>query len=701
MSTRGRKKQRVNTPLLLQTHATECGAACLGSILAYFGRWEQLTELRTRCEVSRDGSSAAGIMRAARHYGLECVGQSIQEIDRLKDMSLPLILFWEFNHFLILEGFDDKRFFLNDPSSGRRVLTAEQFSNSFTGIALQFKRTQDFRPGGNRPNVFNQISLWLGGVGKALIYTMLSGLMLAVLALVTPAALTVFVDRVLAGNEPWGGIIASILVAAAILSYGLNLLKQRWLKRLATRVSVMVGSQCISQMLRLPVEFFSHRFVGDLIARVLSIDRIAKGVSEQLLGLLIEIVTSLILLIVMLAYAPTLALVVLGLGVSNAVLTHLISRIRLDKTLAMRREQGLLVGISTVMMNQTDTLRMTAADDHFFSRWGGHQARELIAHQSFAEIGYINASLPGLFTVLGHAAVLTLGTLQVLAGEMTLGTLVGFYILATMFLAPVGRFIEFANERQTIEADMQRLNDIMQPEETAQIERSLSSPETVSTLDGRLKLTGHVELRDITFGYNKSRPPLIKDFNLTIEPGQRVAVVGSSGSGKSTLAHLLSGLYQPWSGEVLFDSHPRQEIPHEILSRSISMVDQNVSLFLASVRENITLWNPSVPDEMVVAAARDACIHHEILNRPRGYATQVDEDGSNFSGGQQQRLEIARALASNPVILILDEATSALDATTEEMIDNALRRRGVSCLIIAHRLSTIRDSDQIILNSKG
>ena len=693
-------KRRVTTPLLLQMHATECGAACLGSVLAYFGRWVPLTELREKCEVSRDGSSAAGISRAARHYGLECAGRSVQ-VDQLKTLPLPLILFWEFNHFLILEGFDRHRFFLNDPSTGRRTLSADEFGKSFTGVALRFKRGPAFERGGARPSILRRIPHWLGDAGGALAYTLACGLMLALLALVTPALLAIFVDRVLVENEPWGGLVAGVMVAAALLVYGLTWLKGRCLQRLSVKISVVAGNRCVAQLLRLPVDFFSHRLVGELTGRVLSIDRIAKGLSEHFLALLIDVVMSVVFLAVMLAYEPVLALIVLGLAVLNAALVRVITRIRIDKSHALRREQGLLIGVGTLMVHQTDTLRMTAADDRFFSRWSGHQARELNARQRFAELGHINAALPALFMVLGNAAVLTFGATQVMAGELTLGALVGFYIVAGMFLAPVGRFVEFADERQALEAEMQRLDDIMRSPKDAGAESQRTSSEAIATLNGRLQLAGRVELRGVTFGYNRARPPLIKDFNLTIKPGQRIAVVGPSGSGKSTLSRLVSGVYEPWSGEILFDGHPRHDIPSEVLSRSLSMVDQHVVLFSASVRDNITLWNPSVPDDAVVAAARDACIHDEILSRPLGYATQVDEDGGNFSGGQRQRLEIARALVGNPTVLVLDEATSTLDAATEELVDDALRRRGVSCLIVAHRLSTIRDCDQIIVLEKG
>ena len=693
-------KSRVTTPLMLQSHATECGAASLASVLAHFGLWVPLTELRDKCEVSRDGSTAAGIFRAARHYGLECVGRSAQ-VRHLKKMPMPLILFWEYNHFLILEGFDRDRFYLNDPSTGRRILSADEFERGFSGIALEFRTGPDFEPGGVRPDILQRLPVWLSGSWGALAYAVACGLMLALLALATPALLAVFVDRVLGENEPWSGLVAAAMVGTAVLVYGLTSLKQRCLRRLAIRISVTAGNRCLSHMLRLPVEFFNHRLVADLTARLLTIDRIARGLSQHFLGLLIEIAMSAVFLAVMLAFDPMLALIVLALAVLNALIVRAIARARTDKSHALRREQGLLLGVGTLMVHQTDTLKMTAADDQFFARWGGHQARELAARQRFAELSHVNGAVPGLFMVLATMAVLAFGATQVMAGEMTLGTLVGFYFVAAMFLAPVGRFVEFADERQALEADIQRLEDITEAAVDPGLARRSQGSEAIATLNGRLQLAGQVELRGVTFGYNRARPPLIEDFNLKIEPGQRVAVVGPSGSGKSTLSRLVAGVYQPWSGEILFDGHPRLEIPEQVVSRSLSMVDQHVTLFSATVRENITLWNPAVPDDVLIAAARDACIHDEILGRPLGYATPVDEDGGNFSGGQKQRMEIARALAGNPTVLILDEATSALDAATEEQIDDALRRRGVSCLIVAHRLSTVRDCDLIVVLDKG
>ena len=696
----GAPARRLTTPLLLQMHVTECGAACLGSVLAHFGRWVPLSELREKCEVSRDGSTAAGILRAARHYGLECTGRSVQS-DQIKKLPLPLILFWEFNHFLILEGYDNRRFFLNDPAAGRRTLSAEEFSESFSSIALQFEVGPDFERGGARPTILRQLPLWLGDARGTLANAVACGLMLALLALVLPASLSLFVDRVLGEGEPWGGLVAGVLGAAAVLVYGLTWFKQRFLKRLAVGISVVAGNRCVSQLLRLPVTYFSHRHVGELTTRILSIDSIARRLSDHFLGLLVELVMSVVFLAVMLAYDPALALIVLGLAILNGVLVRMIARIRIDKSHALGREQGLLHGVCMMMLQHADNLRMTAADDRFFSRWAGQQARELDAYQRYSELGYLNTALPGLLAILGSAVVLAVGATQVMAGEISLGTLVGFYIVAAMFLAPVGRFVEFADQRQALEVDMNRLEDISKSAEDPGFARRSPEIDSIPTFNGQLQLVGQVELRNVTFGYNRGRPPLIENFNLTIRPGQRIAVVGPSGSGKSTLSRLVSGVYQPWSGEILFDGHLRHEIPEEVLRRSISMVDQEVVLFSASLRENLTLWNSAIPDETIISAARDACIHDEILSRPLGYATPVDEGGTNFSGGQRQRIEIARALVGNPTVLVLDEATSALDAATEEQVDDALRRRGVSSLIVAHRLSTVRDCDEIIVLDKG
>ncbi|MXY35125.1 MAG: ATP-binding cassette domain-containing protein [Boseongicola sp. SB0664_bin_43] len=691
--------QRVRTPILLQMHASECGAACLGSILAYFGKWVPLTELREKCEVSRDGSSAASILRASKHYGLECKGLSVRA-DQLKKLQLPLILFWQFSHFVVLEGYDGDSFHFNDPSTGRRRLSAEEFSKGYSGIALQFRCGPDFSQGGARPDLFGQLGALLAGTWSALAGVAACGLLLTLLALIIPASLGSFVDDVLADRGSWHGIVAALL-GGGVLVYILTLLRHRFLKRLAVRVSVAGYSRGLTRLLRLPIEFFQHRLAGDVTDRVSSIDRVARNLTDQFLVRVVEVALSAVLLAAMLILDLRLALIVVLLALLHGSLAHVLNGLRAVRVQTMRREQGLLIGYGMQMLTHADNLRMTGTDDRLFSRWAGQQARELQARQHCAELGAVNSALPVLIAGLRSAAILGIGGSLVLAGDLSLGTLVGFYILAEMFLMPVGRFMEFTDKRQALETDLQRLDDIYKTAEAPTFSRRDPDSVTIPTFKGRLQLAGRLDLRNVTFGFSKSQPPLIKDLSLTINPGQRVAVVGPSGSGKSTLTRLIAGVYQPWSGDILFDGHPRAEIPEEVLRQSISMVDQEVVLFSASVRDNITLWNPAVPDEAIFAAARDARIHDEILLRPDGYATLVEEAGANFSGGQRQRLEIARALVGNPTMLLLDEATSALDASTEQFVDEALRRRGATCLIVAHRLSTVRDCDEIVVLERG
>ena len=691
--------RRIKTPILLQMHASECGAACLGMILAYFGRWVPLTELREKCEVSRDGSSAGSLARAARHYGLDCKGMSLPP-KLLSRVELPLIIFWQFSHFVVLEGITETHYYLNDPATGRRTVTREEFEKSYSQIALTLKPGEEFETGGEWPSLTHQLRTLMSGTWQVLTGVVACGLMLTLLLLVFPYTLGIFVDDILVGNRSWVGVVGALL-GGGVLVYVLSLLKHRFLERLSIRISIIGYDRSLTKLLRLPVEFFEHRLVGDLIDRVSSIDRISNNLTKEFLVLLVDMALSVILLVAMFMYSVSLTLVVVGLALIHSLLVRTLEGVKSVRSQAMRREQGMLLGIGMQMLNNAENLRMTGADDRFFARWSGQQAKELHARQQFSELSFVTGAIPDQISILRSALVLAIGGFFVIAGEMSLGSLVGFYILAEMFLKPVGRFLGFSEKRHALESDLQRLQDISNTPEDPQNSSRSDDSESISTFKGRLQLTGRIELRNVSFGYNKSRPPLIKDFSLTIEPGQRVAVVGSNGSGKSTLTRLVSGIGQPWSGEILLDGHPRSEIPHEVLRRSISIVNQEAVLFAASIRDNITLWNPAIPDDIIVSATRDACIHREILVRPDGYATEVVEGGANFSGGQRQRLEIARALVGNPSILILDEATSSLDAATEEEVDENLRRRGVTCLIVAHRLSTVRDCDEIIVLEKG
>ena len=697
-----RQGRRVRTPLMLQQEETECGAVSLGIVLASFGRWVSLEELRETCSVNRDGCDAADIVRAARRYGLESEGWR-KEPEQLRDMQMPLIIFWEFNHFLVLEGFRGRSYLVNDPANGHRSIDAEEFDEGFTGVVLSFQRGADFRTGAAPTGVLPRLWPWLRHVTGPLTFALCCGLLLSVPALAMPLLLSAFLEYVMSGEEPsWAKAIIGGLAVSGFLVYLLTWMRQRCLRLLAVRLSVAHADRFISRLFRLQMDFFSQRFSGDLAARLHLIDDIAVVAITQFVGVIIELIASAVFLAAMFFYDPLLATVVAALGACSALTMRLITRSRVGENRRLQREQGKLYGISMYGLKSMDTIQAASADDDFFSHWSGYQARELSARQRFSELGHVIGALPGMFLILSNAAVLGIGGWRVIEGEMTLGVMMGFYILASNFLMPIGRLVQFADSFQVLEAKLQRLDDVLDtPEDEFFQESRARSTREGGAFARQLRLTGHLELRNVRFGYKTNRAPLLNGVSLTIEPGQRVAVVGPTGSGKSTLALLAAGIHQPWSGEILLDGHSWADIPRSLITNSVSMVDQRIFLFAASVRENLTMWNPEIPDQSVVAAAKDADIHEEILARTYGYDSLVEEGGRNFSGGQRQRLEIARALVGNPSLLILDEATSALDPVTEMRIDEALRRRGCSCLIVAHRLSTIRDCDLIVVLDGG
>lgn len=693
---RGGAVQRVRTPTMLQMEAVECGAAALGIVLAWHGRRVPLEELRIACGVSRDGSKASNMVKAARTYGLLARGARL-EIETLRRQKLPVILFWNFNHFLVLEGFGPDCAYLNDPAAGPRKVTHEEFEKAYTGVTLLFEPGPAFEPGGKAPSLVKALALRLVHVKGALWFVMLASLGLVIPGLMIPVFSQVFVDNYLIGRmDSWVKPLLLGMAATALVRGLLTWLQQKYLLRLEMHLSLTGSSTFFWHVLRLPIEFFTQRYAGDISQRVAANDRVAHLLSGELATNAVNMVSIIFYLVVMLMYNWQLTLVGVMLTALNLAALKSITRLRADGNMLLLQDHGKLMATTIGGIQTIETIKATGAEGDFFMRWSGYKAKVNNTEQELEFYTRLLSALPSLLGALIGVAILGLGGAQVISGEMTVGMLVAFQSLMASFTEPVGNLMGLAGKYQEAKGDMARLDDVMRyPVDPCFAAASIAP----APADG--KLQGHLELRNITFGYSRLDPPLIEDFSLTLAPGRRVALVGGSGSGKSTVARIVMGLNRAWSGQVLLDGTPREQIDRGVLCASLAWVDQDPYLFEGSVRDNLTLWDATLPQADMMQAAHDALIHDTIMGRPGGYDSDVGEAGSGFSGGQVQRLDIARALALQPRILVLDEATSALDPIMEKMIDANIRARRCACLIVAHRLSTVRDCDEIIVLELG
>jgi NHLM bacteriocin system ABC transporter peptidase/ATP-binding protein len=684
------------SPTILQMEWVECGAASLAMVLAYHGLWVPLEQVRVACGVSRDGTKASNMLKAARRFGFEAKGFR-KEPDTLDELPMPCIIHWNFNHFVVLDGLDDNRAYINDPAVGRRAVDLLEFDSSFTGVVLAMEPGPDFRPAGRKPAVFPILARELVHSRPAVALLLALSVALAIPGIVIPAFGKIFVDDILVRNLR--GWFVPLLIGMAATAAGRALvtaLQQSLLLRLQTKLSVSMISRFLWHVMSLPMMFFTQRHGGDIASRVAANEQIARLLSGGLATNALNLVSLIFFAAAMAVFDLVLAALCVGMALLNVVAVKLVSRRLEDLNRNLAVERGKLYSSTISIVRTIETLKASGLEDDAFARWSGFQAKLLNLGQGVDGLhSLLLAIFPTFFAGLTTAIILGIGGARVIDGALTIGSLVAFQSLMMSFSAPINALVQLAAGFQEVKADLTRLEDVFNyPAEPA----SPALPAAERTLP---KLSGRIELRDIQFGYSPLEPPLIDGLSLTLQPGMRIALVGRSGSGKSTVGRLICGLAKPWSGEIRYDDCPLQDVLPDVFANSVAYVDQDIFLFEGTVRDNLTLWDPTVPEANISQALKDASIHDEIAARLGNYDCYVAEAGANFSGGQRQRIEIARALVGNPAILVLDEATAALDPYTEQQIDDNLRRRGCACIIIAHRLSTIRDCDEIILLDSG
>lgn len=679
-------------PVIMQMEALECGAASLAMILAYYDKWIPLEQVRFDCGVSRDGSNARNLLRAARSYGLTAKGYRYEPDDLKKEGKFPCIIHWNFNHFVVLNGFRKGKAVLNDPAKGTYAVPMKTFDESFTGICLFFEPGEDFVPEGKQTSMLAYAKKRLKGAGAAVAFIVLTSIISSLLGIITPAFSRIFLDRLLTGENPeWLLPFTLALAGVSVIQLVVAWIQAVYTLRIDGKLAMVGNTSYMWKVLRMPMEFFSQRMAGDIQSRQGANATIAWQLVNTFAPLVLQTAMMLFYFVVMLRYSVLLTLIGLLSVFANILLSNIISKRRVNMTRVAMRDAGKLAGATVAGIEMIETIKASGAENGFFEKWAGYQA----SVNKQRQVNHLQLLLPTLVSALCGTAVLMTGVYLVMQGTFTVGMLTAFQGFLASFLSPASMLISARQTLQEMRTQMERVEDVMQYPTDVSLDEA---PDENAEYD---KLSGNIELKNITFGYSRLAEPLIRDFSMTLRPGSRVAFVGSSGCGKSTLTKLISGLYKPWSGELLFDGRPIAEIDRSVFTGSLAVVDQDIILFEDTIANNIKMWDNSIEDFEMIMAARDAQLHEDIMQRDGGYQYKLTEGGKDFSGGQRQRMEIARVLAQDPTIIILDEATSALDAKTEYDVVKAIKDRGITCIVVAHRLSTIRDCDEIIVLDHG
>ncbi len=690
-------------PVVMQLEALECGAAALTMVLAYYGVWVPLEKVREDCGVSRDGSNAKNILQAARAYGLDSAAYRLEPENFKEFDSFPCIIHWNFNHFVVLNGFKNGRAYLNDPAVGAYSVSMETFDSSFTGVVLAFEPSENFEVFGKPRSVLNFAKKRLQGTATAAIFIVLTSIISSILAIIMPVFNRVFLDRIITGQSPeWLTGFMIMLIIVSLVQIIVAWINAVCSLRINGKLDIVGQSSYMWKVLHLPMKFFSQRMAGDIQMRQQTNASIASTLINTYVPLVLQTVMMFLYLGLILSYSVPLTMIGIASIIVNYVVSQYISKKRVNISRGMMRDSGKLQGTTVSGIEMIETIKASGAEDGFFEKWAGYQASVNAKKVEFARLNAYVGLIPTIVSLLMDALVTFFGYYLIIKGDFTYGLFMMFSGYLTAFMGPVNQLISASQTIQEMRTDMERIEDVMEYPS----DEMYSKDEKLISVDSKektecAKLTGNIEIKNVTFGYSSLAQPLIRDFSMSIKKGSKVAFVGKSGCGKSTIAKLISGLYQPWSGEIEFDGRTVKQIDSSVFRGSLAVVDQDIILFNDTVKNNIKMWDDSIMDFEVIMAARDAQIHQDILEKPEGYEHIIREGGKDFSGGQKQRIEIARVLAADPTIIIMDEATSALDAKTEYNVVNSIVDRGITCIVIAHRLSTIRDCDEIIVMDNG